>query len=205
MQSPAKPRVVKPSLEIAYLLRHGETQSNRADRFSGRHHSPLTNRGIEEAKQNGRALHRLIDDASDFRFVTSPLPRTQHTARLIGEALGRPDARLETDERLVEIDFGVWDGLTLEEIKRDYGPEWRMRLQDRWHYRIPEGESYAEVAARVGSWMNEAHGRLIVVTHGAVERILRGLYAGLPPAKILALDEPQDTFFRLEDGQVHRH
>lgn len=196
---------VTPPLQIAYLLRHGETQSNRADRFSGRRHSPLTVKGINEAKKNGRALRRLIKRPDTFRFVCSPLPRAQHTAKLVREALGLPHAGIETDDRLIEIDFGVWDGLTLKEIERDYGPEWQARLRDKWHYQIPQGESYAEVAKRVKSWMDDAHGELIVVTHGAVERVLRGLYADLPPDEILKLDEPQDTFFRLEGGQVHRH
>jgi broad specificity phosphatase PhoE len=193
------------SLEIVYLLRHGETEYNRADRFDGRLDSPLTDRGIKEARRHGRTLRGLIDHIDDFRFVSSPLGRALHTARIISEALGRPHAEIETEERLTEIDFGAWDGLTLVEIEQDYGTQWQERNRDEWHYRIPGGESYAMVARRVESWMGTAHGRLIVVTHGAVERILRGLYAGMSNTEILALDEPQDILFRLEGGQVHRY
>lgn len=192
------------SLEIVYLLRHGETECNRANRYEGRLDSPLTDRGVKEARRNGCTLRGLIDNIDDFRFVSSPLGRALHTARIVGEALGQPHAEIETDERLTEIDFGVWDGLTRGEIERDYGAQWQERIRDEWHYRIPGGESYAMVARRVGSWMGTAHGRLIVVTHGAVERILRGLYAGMPNAEILALDEPQDVLFRLEGGQIHQ-
>lgn len=175
------------SLETVYLLRHGETECNRAERFDGRLDSPLTERGITEARRHGRTLRGLIDRIDNFRFVSSPLGRAVHTARL------------------KEIDFGVWDGLTRMEIEHSYGAQWQERNRDEWNYRIPGGESYAMVASRVESWMGAAQGRLIVVTHLAVERILRGVYAGMTKAEILSLDEPQDVLFRLEAGQVRRY
>ncbi|ODS01353.1 hypothetical protein AUC68_00360 [Methyloceanibacter methanicus] len=193
------------SLEAIYLLRHGETECNRAGRFDGRLDSPLTAKGVAEAKRQGRTLRSLIGPAEDFHIVSSPLGRAVHTARIVAEALARPDAEIETEKRLTEIDFGVWDGLTLKEIEQSFGAQWQERNKDRWSYRIPGGESYAMVARRVESWLRAAHGRLIVVTHGAVERVLRGSYAGMSEAEILSLDEPQDVLFRLEGGQVHRH
>lgn len=194
-----------PSLDTIYLLRHGETECNRAGRFDGRLDSPLTAKGVAEAKRQGRTLRGLIGPREDFRFVCSPLGRAMHTAQIVAEALGRPDAEIETETRLTEIDFGVWDGLTLKEIEQDFGPQWQERTKDRWSYRVPGGESYAMVARRVESWLRTARGRLIVVTHGAVERVLRGSYAGLSEAEILSLDEPQDVLFRLAGGQVHRY
>ncbi len=62
------------------------------------------------------------------------------------------------------------------------------------------------LAARVGGWLDGlAPGRrLVVVTHGPVVRVLRGRYAGLSEAEMLALDEPQDAFFRLSSGAIER-
>ena len=135
----AKPNA---SLQTVFLLRHGETECNRAGRFDGRLDSPLTSRGISEGRRHGRTLRGLIKSTDEFRFISSPLGRTLQTARIIGEVLGRPDAGIETEERLTEIDFGVWDGLSLMEIERDYGDQWQERNRDESHYRIPGGESY---------------------------------------------------------------
>jgi broad specificity phosphatase PhoE len=192
------------ALKVIYLVRHGETEYNRANRFDGSSDSPLTDRGVHEAKRHGRVLRGLIEDIDSFRFVSSPLGRALHTARIIGEELGRPDVNIETDGRLTEIEFGVWDGLTLREIERTYATEWRQRNRDKWHYRMPAGESYAMVARRVRPWLESAEGELIVVTHGAVERIVRGLYGGLTEKETLMLEEPQKVFFALEGGHIRQ-
>ena len=60
------------------------------------------------------------------------------------------------------------------------------------------------VAQRAGEWLSEVRGTTIAVTHGAVDRVLRGLYIGLPKQDICHLDEPQDVVFRLNDGEITR-
>jgi probable phosphoglycerate mutase len=192
---------IDPSLEI-YLSRHGQTEFNRENRFCGSTDSPLTPLGIEEAHRNGQALREHLSARAALRVVSSPLERAVHTATIIRSELQRTDVPIATDERLREIDFGVWEGLTLAEIKARDPAEWQKRVADRWHHAAPGGESYAAVAARAGSWLGEQHGLSLVVTHGAVDRILRGLYAGLAPDAICELAEPQDEIFVLEGGRI---
>ncbi len=187
---------------VIYLSRHGQTEFNRENRFCGEADSPLTATGIAEAHRNGRALREHLGKHANLRLVSSPLKRAVDTAAIIRTEIGRNDLPIETDGRLREISFGAWEGLTVAEIERRDAAVWARRVADRWHVPAPGGESYAAVAGRVGGWLKEQSGVLLVVTHGAVDRILRGLYAGLSPEEICNLPEPQDEMFLLKDGRI---
>ncbi|MBV8737148.1 MAG: histidine phosphatase family protein [Alphaproteobacteria bacterium] len=71
-------------------------------------------------------------------------------------------------------------------------------------FRAPDSESYAAFAGRVGDWLREQNDSIpvIVVAHGLVSRVLRGLYAGLPREAALLLPVPQDRIFRLSAGVI---
>ena len=194
-----------------YLVRHGETEWNREGRVQGHLNSPLTANGEAQARAVGEALRELID-GDGFDIVASPLERTRATARIIRRALGLDGAAIATDDRLREISWGDWDGLTFDEIEaRDPG-ELARRRDDRWDHRPPGGESYAGTARRAADWLAGADSLagadlarpLIAVSHGGIGRLLRGLYGNLPRDQTLALEQPQDAFHRLSDGQVGR-
>ena len=68
--------------------------------------------------------------------------------------------------------------------------------------RVPGGENYAEVAARVSDWVRELETDTIAVSHGATTRILRGLLAGLDWRAMSSLDEPQGVVFRVSGSEV---
>jgi probable phosphoglycerate mutase len=192
---------IDPFLTI-YLARHGQTEFNCENRFCGDADSPLTPRGIEEAHRNGRALRAHVAKHAHLHLVSSPLQRALDTAAIIRSELGRAKLAIATDARLREISFGAWEGLTLEEIKARDPAAWARRVADRWHEPAPGGESYEAVAARVGAWLSEQSGVQLVVTHGAVDRILRGLYAGLTPEEMCKLPEPQDELFQLKGSRI---
>lgn len=192
---------LNPSLLI-YLTRHGETQYNRQNRFNGRTDSPLTELGVSEAHRQGRVLGEVLEPDSSLRIVSSPLGRAMHTAEIIRDQIRMTGYEIETDPRLTEISFGEWEGLTMEEIQSRFPGEWDKRHNNMWTYVVPGGESYEMVARRAADWLGEAHGPMLVVTHGGVERILRGLYGRLPTGEIGHLPEPQDLLFMLSDGQI---
>lgn len=201
MVGPKEDRVrIDASLDL-YLARHGETAFNVANRFCGDSDSPLTPNGIAEAHRNGRVLRSTLG-AGELDIVASPLERAVHTAQIMRGEIGRPQLSIATDPRLREISFGAWEGLTLDEIKRRDPEDWQRRIDDRWHHAPPGGESYASVAERAADFLSGARGTLLVVTHGAVDRIVRGLYAGLAPEEICRLSEPQDEVFRLNAGRI---
>ncbi len=189
---------------MIYLFRHGETCWNREGRKQGWQNSDLTEKGIGQATANGIALSRLIEPATAFRVVSSPQGRCRQTASLIVASIGLDEAGIEYDDRLKEIGYGQWEGLTESEIaKRD--PElWDRRNLDRWSHGAPDGETFSMVQNRVSDWLEDnSDGRIVIaVSHGTTGRILRGFYADLTPEETIALPEPQLGFFRLNDGEV---
>jgi probable phosphoglycerate mutase len=189
--------VTQPTI---YLVRHGETEWNRARRYQGWGDSPLTARGLAQAEAIGKKLS-AIPEAMSAEIVSSPIGRARHTAEIIAECLAR-GAPLRFDERLKEISIGAWDGLHRNEIAA-LSPGIFDSDYFEWYFRTPDGETYDGFAGRVGAWLAEAGpGPLIVVTHGIVTRVLRGLYAGLPRAEALSLPVPQDRIFRLAGGAI---
>jgi broad specificity phosphatase PhoE len=83
------------------------------------------------------------------------------------------------DARLKELTFGDWEGLNWEEIAARDRRGVEAREADKWNFRPPRGESYADLAARVSSWLDERDGDTLVVAHGGVARVLMTLVAGV--------------------------
>lgn len=189
---------------MIYLMRHGETVWNVARRMQGHRDSPLTLRGIGQARANGALLAELLDGSEARRIVASPLPRTWQTAAIVAERLGLDPNTIQFDDRLREQAFGEWEGLTMDEVARDHPDLWAAREADKWAFQVPGGESYAMVAARTRSWLDEQGdgSELVVVGHGLAGRILRGLYGGLTEAEVMASHEPQGSVFRLTGGVI---
>ena len=188
-----------------YFLRHGETESNAAGRMQGHLDSKLTSKG--EAQANAMATILLRETSgSPAAIVSSPLGRAVQTANIVGLALQVPPHLRRTDERLKEMTWGVWDGFTLPEIQARWPREWQARQADRWNCPPPSGESYAMLKERVAPALNEINADdrpIIVVAHGVVGRIIRGLHLRLDPAILMDQDEPQGVVMRLDtDGIV---
>lgn len=183
------------------LVRHGQTEWNLVGRYQGWGDSPLTPLGIAQAEAIGRHL-RDIAEARDAPIVASPIGRARRSAELIREQLGST-APITFDDRLREISLGSWDGLDRTEIAALVPGIFERDGRYEWYFRTPTGETYDEFAGRISSWMEEAAGKtLIMVAHGVVTRVMRGLYAGLPRHIALRLPVPQDRIFRLADGRV---
>jgi broad specificity phosphatase PhoE len=188
---------------MIYLVRHGQTEFNREDRFQGRVDSPLTELGIAQARAVGARLAAIAAaDPSDWRIEVSPLGRTRQTARIIAEAMGLPEAGIEP--RLIEVSYGDMESLTRSEVDA----RWPHLVGVRGTFgRAPGGETLDELDARARSWLAEprpADLRLVAVAHASIGRMLRGLYAGLPIEETRLLETPQDAFHRLHEGRVER-
>ncbi len=183
------------------LVRHGETEWNLVRRYQGWRDSPLTERGIAQAQAIGRLLSTLAG-IEPAELVTSPIGRARHTAEIIRACLGGT-VPLRCDDRLREISLGSWDGLDRAEIAARAPGIFDGEGRYEWYFRTPDGETYEAFTTRIADWLGAAGDRfLIVVTHGIVTRILRGIYAGLPRAAALRLPVPQDRVFRLAEGTI---
>lgn len=183
------------------LMRHGETEWNLERRFQGRKDSPLTDRGRRQAKAMAALVRDLVlREPGPWRLVSSPLRRAHETAAEVAAATG---LALETDDRLMEISCGEWEGRTWAEVSA--GRETSAR---QWIFDAPGGETHAQVQARIADFLAtlppEPERRAVLVSHGAAGRVLRGLYAGLPREATLDLEVPHDAVFRLRNGQIDR-
>lgn len=189
-----------------YLVRHGETEWNREGRLQGQSNSALTGRGLQQAHGIGMLLRQLVDAGDGIPIIASPLERALRTAEAICGPLGRHAASLRTDDLLKEISFGRWEGMTFAEIAAADPENWRRFEQDRWRFAPPGGESYAMMAERVRQWLHDSSPirEKIVVAHGEFGRVLRGIYRGMSPEEMFALDVPQDVVFRLSAGTIER-
>lgn len=186
------------------LVRHGETEWNVARRFQGQQDSPLTALGLAQARAMGGLVRDLIriDGAEGWRLISSPLGRAWATANEVARATG---LTVELDERLAEVACGAWEGLLREDV---IAAEGESPSGGELIFRGPGGETFDDVSARVAAFLAdlppEPDRRVVVVTHGAAGRVLRGLYAGMPKETVLGLEVPQDAVYRLMAGQVDR-
>ncbi len=185
-----------------YFLRHGQTDWNAQGRLQGRLDIPLNATGRGQARRNGGVLTDLIEAPTTMTYIASPLMRTRQTMEIAREALGLPPDGFAVDDRLLEINFGEWEGKTWAGIKSDSPEDYRARTADGFNHAVPGGESYAMVTARVASWLADVTAPTVVVSHGGIMRCLRGHVLGLPDAAILHLEVPQDRVMLIEGGAV---
>ena len=184
-----------------WYVRHGETVWNIELRLQGRTDSPLTERGRAHAAENARTLAECVPDIAALPFVASPLGRARASMEIIRERLGLSVESYAVDDRLAEMGVGAWEGMTLEEVRSTQADVWAAREAAKWTHLPPGGESYAQVAARLVDWAGGLGGDVVVVAHGAVGRILRGLNLGLSNERIPFFDTPEhDRVYRLSRG-----
>jgi len=100
-----------------FVLRHGQTEWNRAGRHQGQLDSPLTEEGRRQALWQGGILQDLIGERRDVSAFVSPLGRAVQTAELALKEIGLEPS---VDERLKEVHFGQWQGLTSDQIAESY-------------------------------------------------------------------------------------
>lgn len=188
---------------LIYLVRHGETVWNQAGRQQGHLDSPLTPKGMEQARAVGRRLRQILADAPTIVLESSPLGRARATARLIAAELGIAAGDIRPAPLLREHSLGAWEGLTYAEIDERYPGARQVREADKWRYVIDGGESYALVSERAKRWLAGCTAPLTVaVTHEMTSRALQGAYAALSPHDTLARGHGHDRLYRLHGGEI---
>jgi len=153
-----------------YLVRHGATLLTAEDRFAGSSEVPLSDEG---RAQVASLAERLRCDALDAVYA-SPMGRTLETARIIGAPHGL-EPRPEPDLR--EIDYGRWEGLTRDEVERDFADEYEAWQEDPLTIAPEGGESGIQVLARALPVMrrivqHHRHRSVLVVAHKGTNRLL---------------------------------
>ncbi|MFF2273617.1 histidine phosphatase family protein [Agromyces sp. NPDC058136] len=162
-----------------FLARHGETVWHADHRYAGNSDVGLTRRGLGQAA----ALGAWAVGAELDAIVASPLSRAQRSAAPAVETTG---LELRTDPRLVEIDFGVAEGLTPDEIGERYPAEWAAFTEAPASAPLPGGESGRAGIARAIPALDDLvrefpDGRVLVVAHATLIRLLFCELAGMDP------------------------
>jgi probable phosphoglycerate mutase len=196
-----------------YLFRHGETVWNAEKRAQGHLDSPLTEAGRAQARAMGLGLRQELARAGygapAVTVRSSPLGRVRETLAIAAETAGLAHDETCHDHRLREVSWGDWDGLNGPEIEARWPGHMAARRQDRWNYCPPNGENYVMASERARAALADimalaAAKPVAVFAHGAIGRVLRGLFIGAPQAEILEMDQPQDAFYRLHRGAAER-
>lgn len=161
-----------------YLLRHGETTYNAAgNRYCGRTDAELTEKGLAQARRMEELLAGVDFDA----VYASPLMRARVTAEVA--CGGRLPVRI--DERLIELDFGSWEGKTRNEFVAENPPLWQSWSESPDHVKAGgTGDTAREVVQRVDSFFDEMKARhngktILVVAHNGVNRLFLAWKLGM--------------------------
>jgi broad specificity phosphatase PhoE len=196
-------------MPVLYLVRHGETDFNVEQRLQGHHETRLNARGRLQAKECGVLLRDLFArdqrQAGDLGYVSSPLERARETMELVRATLGLDPLSYDLDDRLKEISYGQWEGLTLSEVGARDPEVLTPREQDKWYFTPPGGESYRDVAARVAAWYATVTRDTVVVAHGGVARVLMATLHVLPEGQAAHVDILHGVVYVFADGSVTRY
>lgn len=160
---------------ILVLVRHGESEWNAKNVWTGLTDIGLTQKGRDEAVRAGRALKDISFDAA----FTSPLSRARETLTIMLTTLGQTKVPVQESPALNERDYGVYTGKNKLEIKKELGDEEFLKLRRGWDYLIAQGESLKEVYARVVPYYEESmlpffreSKKILIVAHGNSLRAL---------------------------------
>lgn len=173
-------RQIPQRLGRDFIARHGETVFNAARRLQGDHpHTPLTRAGFAQADEMGRALRMVLGAKPALTLWASPTGRALQTLAVIAEHLELDWHDARTDDRLVEIDMGVWGGRYYADVIAEVGPV--IDPVTGLLMPSPDGELYPQIAKRVTGWLSDTDddpGDRLVLMHGISSRVLRGVMTG---------------------------
>ncbi|KAJ6345588.1 hypothetical protein OIU78_008277 [Salix suchowensis] len=177
------------------LTRHGESRDNVGGRIGG--DTVLSDAGEIYAKKLANFVEKRLKSEKAASIWTSTLQRTTITANPI---IGFPKIQWRA---LDEINAGVCDGMTYEEIKKNMPEEYEARKKDKLRYRYPRGESYLDVIQRLEPVIIELERQrapVVVISHQAVLRALYAYFSDRPLNEIPHIEVPLHTIIEIKMG-----
>jgi broad specificity phosphatase PhoE len=164
-----------------FLVRHGATVLSAEDRFAGATDVELSETGRSQV----RALSRRLAPQPISAFYASPLGRTMETAKILAEPHGKP---VTPESGLLEINHGVWEGLTRREAETKFGDMYAKWETDPFNFAPEGGETGLAVTARAMPALLNIIARhpgemICIVSHKATIRLLLGAVLGFDPRR----------------------
>tara|TARA_Y100000741_G_scaffold225392_1_gene172122 strand:+ start:2162 stop:3379 length:1218 start_codon:yes stop_codon:yes gene_type:complete len=175
-----------------YLTRHGESKYNILDKIGG--NPSITELGITYSKK----LYKYIDNLqlNDLIIYISTLKRTKETI----EPFIKNNYIFNELKCLDEIDAGIYDSLTYNEIKNKYPEEYNNRKKDKLNYRYPRGESYKDLIIRAQKIIYEIENSdkpILIVSHQAILRVIYSYFMNIDNFNMTNLSIPLNTIIKL--------
>ncbi len=182
-----------------WILRHGETEWNVSGRLQGQFDSPLTDRGLSQAKQQGEILKSTLPERG-VRVFSSSAKRALRTAEIAME--GR-SCRIERDPGLQEISIGTWAGMTVTGIQSAHPDLKHLDDPHVWKFQAPGGERLSHMQARLEAFLQKLDSPSVIVTHGVTSRMLRCLVLGLDITNLSQVPGGQGMVHHIRGGQAY--
>lgn len=182
------------------LIRHGQTEWNRVERFRGRVDLELNEMGIKQAEATAERIARWQVSA----IYCSPLKRTMRTGQALGQGL---NLEVKPLPGLIDIDFGNWQGLSPEEVASRDSAAYAQWLENPHLVRFPDGESLEQVRERVTAAVDDLlpqhpEGTVVLVSHKVVCKILVLSLLGLDNSRFWQVEQDvcAINLFKVIDG-----
>jgi len=180
------------------LVRHGQTEWNRVERFRGLVDIDLNETGAWQAERLGQAIKERFQVSAIY---SSPLTRAMRTAQAIGRFVG---VDVVSYPALVDFSYGAWEGRSPEEVEAAYPDLYRLWLTQPHRVKIPGGESLRGLRLRASAALLEIardhpRGTVVLVSHRAVCKVLACHLLGLPTSQIWRLDMDNASFSVFEE------
>jgi broad specificity phosphatase PhoE len=196
-------------MPIVYYVRHGETDWNALGRLQGEQDVPLNYLGRRQSVGAGAILGDLFAregrDAASLEFVASPLGRARQTMELVRDVLRLTPQQYAIDDRLREIAYGEWEGLTLPEAEAKDPDVFKMRQAEKWTISPPGGESYVSVQARITEWYDQLAGDTLAVAHGGTARAMMVALGFETPESAADLTIEQGAVYVFGAGELSKY
>jgi probable phosphoglycerate mutase len=171
---------------MIYLLRHGEIEHGKERRFIGQVDFPLNETGFLQA----HVWRQKLKDKVFKKIYSSDLSRALQTAHIIA---GEDQGKVQSLPSLREINLGKWDGLSVIDVQARYPKEWQRRERDLVTFRHPGGESFRDLAVRIGAVFNqiaqEFEGDILIVGHAGLNRVILCQALGMDLANLFRLGQ----------------
>jgi ribonuclease H / adenosylcobalamin/alpha-ribazole phosphatase len=179
------------------LLRHGDTWLSPERRFSGVADPPLSPAGRDQSRR--AAGSALLRGRAFTEVLTSPMTRSQQTAEIVAAALG---VSVIVDPDLREMDFGVWEEMTFDEVQDRYPEDLRRWKQSASASPTGSSETLTAVVDRMGTVAGRfassyAGASVVVVTHVTPMKALVAHALGAPPAALFHMELSSACFSRI--------
>ncbi|MBC8374660.1 MAG: histidine phosphatase family protein [FCB group bacterium] len=188
-----------------YLIRHGQTEWNSVGRIQGFADTPINDMGRTQIELLSSYLSQIPN--FHFRLISSDAKRCKESTEVLSGVFGTPFIAME---ELREVNFGVWNGRKISELKKD------VRLKKVWNNLSPNhvwegGESFTEAHSRANNCIEECLqesnvNNLVVVTHGIIIQLLMSYWirGSLAYSKDFVVENGSVTIVdRSEDGIVN--